>query len=455
MSSKDQIKQKFDAVKFDDYTKSGCNKDSYERISLHKISKADIGKKVKFFGYVTSCRAGKRFSFFDLTFQFKTVKCIVETTADINFQTTLYVYGEVVENKGKDDKDFEIQVDAFEVFQGLQAPSFPLNDTSSKDTLLEHGHLYLRTKARTLFLKAQSELLRALREFYYENEYTEATPPTLVQTQVEGGATLFSLDYYGEKAYLTQSSQLYLETVVPVVGKAFCVMPSYRAEKSRTSRHLSEFTHVEAELADITFDDLLKQIEALLRSSISTFYKRMMPFIKEVYPDFEPVKLDDKPFKRITYKDAIEFLKSKKHLKTDGTEYQQGDDIADASEKFLMETFGENQPVFLIRFPEDHKPFYVFKDAEGTQTCDLLFPGIGEIVGGSMRHTVHKDLVEGFEKEGIDSSPYYWYLDMARFGPSPHGGYGLGFERLLMCILKYKSVDQASLFPRKPSRCTP
>lgn len=365
------------------------------------------------------------------------------------------VYGILTPNKGKDDKLFELSVQSYEVFNEFQAPPFPINRESEKDTWLDNGHLGLRMPQRSLFLRAQSQLLKSIREFYWANDYTEITTPTLVQTQVEGGATLFGLDYYGEKAYLTQTSQLYLETTVPVTGKSFCIMPSYRAEKSKTTRHLSEFTHVEGELADITFEDLLDQIEKLIRHALRSFYSTMMEEIKKVYPEFEPVVLSEKPFKRITYREAIDFLHKNNHLKTDGTPYEQGDDIADASEKYLMETYGENQPVFLIRFPEDHKPFYVSKDKEGTQTCDLLFPGIGEIVGGSMRHTHHGDLVKGFEREGIDSTPYYWYLDMAKYGPCPHGGYGLGFERLLMCIMKYKSVDQSTLYCRKPSRCTP
>lgn len=456
MSTKEeQMKKTLERIKMTDVFLDGFKREEYKKVSIQDISKVDVGKKIFVFGWVTASREGKKVSFFDLTAFFKTVKCVIEAKTSLTFQTSLLVHAIVAENKGKDGHDFELLVQGYEIFNGYQAPPFPLNRESEKETWLDNAHLGLRMKQRSLFIQAQSQLLRSLREHYFATNHYEITPPTLVQTQVEGGATLFGLDYYGEKAYLTQSSQLYLETVAPVAGKAFCIMPSYRAEKSKTSRHLSEFTHVEAELADITFDELMYNIEQLLRTTIKSFYAAMLDKIREIDPDFEPVVLADAPFKRITYKDAIDFLHSKGHLKTDGTPYVQGDDIADASERFLLETYGENQPVFLTRFPEEHKPFYVSKDEEGTQTCDLLFPGIGETVGASMRHTVYEDLVKGFEREGISPDPYYWYLDMAKYGPCPHGGYGLGFERLLMCLMKYKNVDQSTLYCRKVSRCTP
>lgn len=428
----------------------------YKRIRLEDISLDNAGQKIRTFGWVTKCAALKKYTFVNLSSSFSTVKCVIPGTNDLSFQTSLIIYGTVVEHQtGKDSHKFEISVDKFEIYNGIQAPSFPLNSCSEKEARLDNGHLSLRMKDRTLFLKARSNLLKSMRNFYDIKNYTEITPPTLVQTQVEGGATLFSLDYYGEKAYLTQSSQLYLETAAPVAGKVFCIMPSYRAEKSKTSRHLSEFTHVEGELIDIEFEDLMDSIENLVRHSITSFYTSTLDCIKEVQPDFEPFLLKDTPFKRITYKDAIEFLKSKGHLKPDGTPYEYMDDIADASEKFICSEYGEDQPVFLTHFPFALKSFYMKKEGDLTESCDLLFPGIGEIVGGSMRSDNYEQLVDAFIREGIDPKAYYWYLDMARYGPSKHGGYGLGFERLLMGLMKYKNVDESCIYPRKVSRCQP
>ncbi|KAL6120698.1 asparagine--tRNA [Nucleospora cyclopteri] len=451
----DDVAQKLTELKMNDFKINEIDQSKYETMQLCEVDKSCIGQRISIFGWVTASRTMKKFSFVDLTSHFKTVKCVIPTNTNINFQSSMRIYGVVKENAGTDKHLFEIAVEAYEFHNKMQAPSFPVNKESDKDTLLDNAHLALRMKNRSLFLEARSHMLRLFREFYWKHKYCEITPPTLVQTQVEGGSTLFSLDYYGEKAYLTQSSQLYLETVAPVAGKAFCIMPSYRAEKSRTSRHLSEFTHIEAELVDISFEQLMDQIESLVRYVANNFYKEMLDKIKEVDPDFVPFKFKEEKFMKITYKDAIEFFTKKSHLKTDGTKYEIGDDIADASERFLLEEYGKGQPVFLIRFPVEHKPFYVFKDEEGTQTCDLLFPGMGEIVGGSMRANVFQDLEDGFIREGIDPSPYYWYLDMSKYGSSQHGGYGLGFERLMLCLMKYKNVDQSCLYSRKPSRCTP
>ncbi|KAM0681419.1 hypothetical protein GINT2_000651 [Glugoides intestinalis] len=431
--------------------------DKYKSIRLEDLSIEHQGEKIKTFGWITKSTPMKSRCFFHLTSAFKSIKCVVEGSHDFSFQTSLTIYGTLVEafNK-KDDFKFEIQVDKYEIYNGVQAPTFPLNDKSEKETRLDNGHLSLRMKERSLFLQARSYLLWVIREFYNKNNYLEITPPTLVQTQVEGGATLFSLDYYGEKAYLTQSSQLYLETVAPVAGKAYCIMPSYRAEKSKTSRHLSEFTHVESELVDIKFEDLIDSIENVVRYAVEEFYKKMLADIQRIEPSFEPIKLPSGRFKRITYKEAIEFLNSKDHKKPDGTSYKYMDDIADASEKFICAEYGNNEPVFLTHFPFELKAFYMKKLEGGlTESCDMLFPFVGETVGGSMRLDDYKQLETAFRGEGISPEPYYWYLDMAKFGPCKHGGYGLGFERLLMGLLRYKNVDEACLYPRKVSRCQP
>lgn len=432
------------------------DRSEYTKFRLENVNEKMIGQKISTFGWITSSSALKNFSFFELTSCFKSIKCVISGSHDFKFQTSVTIFGTVKESNKRDKHLFEVAVDAFEIYNNEVAPIFPLNDKSDKESKLDKGHLALRMKDRSLFLKARANLLHHMRDFYYKNSYTEVTPPTLVQTQVEGGATLFEFNYYGEKAYLTQSSQLYLETAAPVGGKVFCIMPSYRAEKSKTSRHLSEFTHVEGELVDITFAELMESIESLVRYSIENFYKDTLPAIKEVFPDFEPFQLSSEPFKRLSYKDAIEFLRSKNHLKTDGTPYEYMDDIADASEKFICAEYGNNQPVFLTHFPFALKAFYMKKiEGDLTESCDLLFPNVGETVGGSMRLDKYDQLYSAFEREGIDPKNYDWYLDMALYGPSRHGGYGLGFERLLMGLMKYKNVDESCIYPRKVSRCKP
>lgn len=430
--------------------------EKYRRVRLCELTEQDADEQVCVFGWVAKATPLKKFTFVELASQFAVVKCVLPGSHSLTFSTSLAVRGTVRRVASpKDQFAFEIDAESFEVAGGAPAPSFPLNGQSDKGSVLNYGHLALRLPERALFLRARSELLHVIRAFYHENGYTEVTPPTIVQTQVEGGSTLFSMDYYGERAYLTQSSQLYLETVAPVAGACFCIMPSYRAEKSRTSRHLSEYTHVEGEIVDITFAELMDAIEALFRYAIRGFYERMLPAIRRVHAGFEPFRLADEPFRRLRYADAIAFMVEKDHRKPDGTPYAPLDDICDASERFLVAEYGRGQPVFLVGFPEEHKPFYVSKAGGETESCDLLFPEIGETVGGSMRCHSYEELLAGFVREGLDPKPYGWYLDMARYGPSAHGGYGIGFERLMMGLMHYKNVDEATLYPRKVSRCTP
>ena len=456
MSIQKEIKEKIEKIgEVADYFVEDFDASEYEPIRLEEITESDIGRKITTDGWVYVSRTLAKGTFFNLRSAQQEIKCITHSVVHLNHHLSMKIYGKVTENRGRDEFPFEVHVYGYEIKGKQQDLSFPVKEDSDKDTLLKFGHLALRLPQRAFFLEARSYMLRLCREFYWKKKYCEITPPTIVQTQVEGGSTLFKMDYYGEEAYLTQSSQLYLETVVPVAGKAFCIMPSYRAEKSRTSRHLSEFTHVEAELAHVDFEQLMDEIEALIRYVTEGFYKEFGDKLKKLDPEFTPVTLKGKKFLKITHSEAIDFFVKEGHKKTDGTPYKQGDDISDASEKFLIEKYAGSQPVFLIRFPQDHKPFYVKKDEKGTQTCDLLFPGLGEIVGGSMRADVYKDLVDGFVREGIDPKNYYWYLDMSKYGPCSHGGYGLGFERLMQCLCKYKSVDQATLYPRKPNRCTP
>ncbi|EOB13059.1 Asparaginyl-tRNA synthetase, cytoplasmic [Nosema bombycis CQ1] len=215
--------------------------ENYKKIELAKISAADIGSKIKTFGWVENCRNKGSMTFIDLVSQFKFVECVYDKKIQLTKCTSITIWATVSKNLSKRKVcDFELHIEKLEIFNDIIAPSFPLNTESSFDSWMKYAHLGLRTKERGFFLKARSTLLKIIRDILYETEHIEITPPTIVQTQVEGGSTLFSLKYYGKDAYLTQSSQLYLETVAPVAHRAFCIMPSYRAENSNTTRHLSD-----------------------------------------------------------------------------------------------------------------------------------------------------------------------------------------------------------------------
>ena len=427
-----------------------------------------VGERVKVSGWIHRLRSNKKVVFIVLRDGTGYIQCVLtgnlalaQQTLDLTLESTVTLYGSIKKvPEGKSAPGgVELDVDYYEVVglapSGDESFSNKITEDADPSILLDQRHLALRGETLSGVMKVRAALLAAVRRVYKEENLTEVTPPCMVQTQVEGGSTLFKLDYYGEEAFLTQSSQLYLETCLPSLGDVYCMQESFRAEKSHTRRHLSEYTHIEAELAFLTFDELLQHIETLIVNSIQYVLEDPVagPIIKELNPDFVAPKA---PFMRLEYKDAIEWLKEHQILNEEGKEFQFGDDIAEAAERKMTDTIGV--PILLTKFPVEIKSFYMPRckdDPRVTESVDVLMPTVGEITGGSMRINNLEELMAGFKREGIDPKPYYWFIDQRKYGTCPHGGYGIGTERILAWLCNRYTVRDCSLYPRFSGRCKP
>ena len=392
------------------------------------------GTRVRVTGRVHRLRSQKDIIFVTLQDGYGFLQCVL--TGDLvktydamtlTLETALEIWGEMWEVPPKQHApdDRELHADYYEIIGRAAGEKEAITTLVAKDadqqTLLDNRHLVLRGENSSSVMKVRAAVLRAFRQTYEDIKPSclEVTPPCMVQTQVEGGATLFEFNYYGEKAFLTQSSQLYLETCLPSLGNVFCVVPSFRAEKSLTRRHLSEYTHIEAELDFITFEELLTHLEFVMCSVIDTVLSHppTAALVASLNKDFQR---PERPFKRMRYADAIDWLREHDIPNEEGQPHTFGDDIAEAAERKMTDII--NRPIFLTHFPVEIKAFYMKKDPSDTrvtESVDCLMPGVGEIVGGSMRMDDYDELLAAYKREGIDPEPYYWYTDQRKYVSDP------------------------------------
>ncbi|MFX0014958.1 MAG: asparagine--tRNA ligase [Promethearchaeota archaeon] len=368
-------------------------------------------------------------------------------------ETAVIAKGIVKEDDRAPYIGLELQINVINPVIGYASPEleYEIRPDSGPQILLDKRHLVLRGEQASNIMRFRDHITRAFRAFFFQREFIEVTPSTIVQTQVEGGSTLFSFKYFEHDAYLTQSSQLYLETVLPSLGNVFCILPSFRAEKSRTRRHLTEYTHIEAEMPWFEFDDLLDFMEDMI---ISVYSKaKENPILEKFNPSIE---IPSKPFNRVTYEEAIELLRDYRIKGESGIFLNYGDDITEGPERLLVDKIGS--PTFLTHFPTGMKPFYMklnLENPEVMNAADLLIPNVGEIIGGSQREDDLEVLLQRMQEEGLEPTPYYWYIDQRKYGSVPHSGFGLGLERQVQGLLNLDHIREACLYPRLINRATP
>jgi asparaginyl-tRNA synthetase len=330
------------------------------------------------------------------------------------------------------------------------AENFPISKDKSEEFIRDMRHLWVRSRKMNLIMKVRAESLAIVREYFEQQHFTEVSPPMFISAAVEGGSTLFALKYFDQDLYLTQSSQLYLEILMFSLEKVYCIAPSFRAEKSRTIRHLTEYWHMEGEWAFATLDDLIKFEEGLMEYICQKVAKQCEKEFKELGVDIEKLKAVKAPFPRITYKEAIERLRPK------NPSLNWGSDLGYEDEKLLADEFGK--PFFVYDYPTEIKAFYckTYDDhPELAMSVDMLVPRIGEISTGGAREDNKNTLIERMKTQGLKPEDYEWYLDLRRYGTVPHVGFGMGLERLLVWMCDLDNIIDAIPFPRTTRRFYP
>jgi asparaginyl-tRNA synthetase len=343
----------------------------------------------------------------------------------------------------------EVRASAFGVVSFSE--NFPITGKETDETLLDVRHLWLRSREMGATMKVRAGIIDGLREFYGGAGYTEVHCPTFVSGQTEGGSTLFKVPYFDDEVYLTQSSQLYLETMIFSLGRVYTLQPSFRAEKSRTRRHLTEYWHFEAEAAWASNDEMMAEEEKMMAFLAKRVVERHGPELELLKRDPAKLKAVEPPFPRLKYAEAIDIANKK------GLHLKWGDDFGYEEEKVLTEGF--EKPFFVTHFPKEVKAFYHRPDPKDPKVVlnhDLLAPeGYGEVIGGGERVWELDVLLQRLKDYNLSEADYRWYVDLRRYGSVPHSGFGLGVDRLVMYLLGLDHIKWSLPYPRMMRRVYP
>ncbi len=372
---------------------------------------------------------------------------------DLTLETSLIIRGKVRAEK-RAPGGYELDISDIEIFQ--IAEGYPITKKShGVEFLMDHRHLWLRSKKQWAIMRIRDEIQSAIMDFLRENGFVRIDAPILTSSAAEGTTTLFEVDYHGDKAYLSQSGQLYMEAAAMAHGKVYCFGPAFRAEKSKTRRHLLEFWMVEPEMAWVTFEENLEIQENMVSYIVERVLTNRRNELEILERPLEPLQKVKPPFPRLTYDEAIDMLKKSGDPELSKIEW--GEDFGAPHETYISGQF--DKPVFVTHFPTKMKAFYMQPDPnrpEVVLAADLLAPeGYGEIIGGSERIYDYELLKKRIEEWGLPREDYEWYLDLRRYGTVPHSGFGLGLERTVAWIAKLPHIRETIPFPRMLHRMVP
>src|ERR1700694_4128995 len=372
-------------------------------------------------------------------------KAVEEVTQESSVRVTGSVRAEARAPGG-----VEVGVESFEVL-GL-AQDYPITPKEHGTAfLMDLRPLWLPPSRQHAILRIRNELEKAIRDFFYDRDFVLIDSPILTANAAEGTSTLFETDYFGEKAYLSQSGQLYLEPAAAAFGRVYCFGPTFRAEKSKTRRHLMEFWMIEPEVAFLEFEGLQGLAEEFIEYLIGRALDRCQEELKVVERDVSKLENVKRPFPRITYREAIDLLASK------GMEAKFGDDLGGDEETVIANSF--DRPVMISRYPAAIKAFYMQPDPKDTSVVlglDMIAPeGYGEIIGGSQRIHDHDLLLQRIREHNLPLDRFQWYLDVRKYGTFPHSGFGMGVERCVAWISGVPHLRETIPYPRMLTRIYP
>jgi len=369
----------------------------------------------------------------------------------------------IVEGKVRADKrapgGYELDVSNIQVLQRVsENDPYPISlKEHGVDFLMEHRHLWLRTPRQASILRVRAEIIKAARDFFDDRGFTLTDPPILTPAACEGTSTLFPVDYFDEQAYLTQSGQLYIEATAMALGKVYSFGPTFRAEKSKTRRHLTEFWMVEPEVAFATLDDLMALAEEMISFLVKRCLEKRRSDLQTIGRDVAKLEKIEVPFPRIAYDDAVQMLQEGHAKGVLENKFEWGGDLGSPDETYISSQF--ERPVMIHRYPARVKAFYMEPDPvrpELALCVDVLAPeGYGEIIGGSQRMASYDLMVQRIREHGLPEEAFQWYLDLRKFGSVPHGGFGMGIERAVAWICGLEHVRETIPFPRMLHRLYP